>query len=167
LSGSALGFSATGAACSTGSFFQGLLLITAGFSYVNGAATGLSSTGFLFHGNVPPPIPPVVGAVTFASSFFWATTLDTTWPKGAIYFIGHLKISLHCLTRGDGSVIFFSKTDFKFDTDWGAGVSIFFSSGFVEGLGVEPIFFSAGKGFSAGFFSNMAFKLDTLFVPVT
>ena len=57
--------------------------------------------------------------------------------------------------------IFFSKTDFKLLTDWSAGYSIFFSSTFAGGAFAYPAFFSAGKGFSAGFFSNIAFRFET------
>lgn len=56
---------------------------------------------------------------------------------------------------------FFSNTDLRFDTDCAAGCSTFFSSAFDGPTGVDPAFLRAGKGFSAGFFSNIAFKFDT------
>ncbi len=85
---SAYDLSITGGVCETGSFFHGLLEMGAGFSY-GYAITGLSSAGFLFHGNVAPPIAEEeVDGVAFTSSFFAAaTTLDTTYPKGAIKII--------------------------------------------------------------------------------
>lgn len=113
---SAYDLSITGGVCETGSFFHGLLRMGAGFSY-GYAITGLSSAGFLFHGNVAPPIAEKeLDGVAFTSSFFAAaTTLDTTYPKGAIKIIFCLVI-LHCFAA-TGSVTFFSKIDFKLDTD--------------------------------------------------